>query len=495
MVINYFITIINHFVIFVTDISVKIRIITLSIREKYYKFLIKNRKNIVAPLSLLVIGSVTTIDICAEEEKKITPYQEVCLELNKPVGNLSQQENFKLICNKIFLGPPNRNDSKDDEAIAALRHEEVAVQGNASLESSRKHASNVTQRINVLRQSTKGGASGDDNGLLESSRWGFFTNVGYNKGDRRKTVEVDGAGGLGDATKATVKGERAFDFDGKELSIGLDYRLPGEKIIIGGALGYNKLNSHFTAQSGNTKLNGRHLSVYGSYLPTNKIYIDGIVSVGNNAIKGSRPLPVYDKTTETGETAEERIGTGDVDITGKALADTNSHQLSASIGMGYEFNRNALNITPYTRFDYTKTDIDAYTETVLDNNPLGRDSRGMALSINKQRGDSLIGVIGIRTSYPMSSSGGVFVPQASVELNRQLKTDERSINAAPLLGILNIDAPRAETSELDRTYLKLGLGVSALFPNGHSGFIQIESLQASNDLSDTAIKAGYKLEF
>ena len=120
----------------------------------------------------------------------------------------------------------------------------------------------------------------------------------------------------------------------------------------------------------------------------------------------------------------------------------------------------------------------------------------MALSVEKQSINSLVGVLGIRTSYPISSSSGVFVPQASVELNRQFKKDERFINATlPVATGLGTDAPSTQTSQLDRTYLKLGLGVSALFPNGHSGFVQVESLQGSDDLSDTAIKAGYKLEF
>ena len=449
-------------------------------------FLIKNRKNITVSLSLLIIGGVTTVNLhAAEEEKEKTSYQEVCGalgQLEKDDQTLtSEQTNFTLICNKIF-GPEPLSKNDEQKAIAALRHEEVAVQGNASLESSRKHTNNITQRINVLRQPTKGGASGDSNGLIESSRWGFFSNVGYNKGDRKQAVDIES---LGNKKQAIVQGERATDFNGRELSIGLDYRLPGEKIIIGGALGYNKLNSHFTAQSGNTKLNGRHLSIYGNYLPTDKIYVDGIVSVGNNSINGSRPLPVYDNT--------KGIVLAD---DGLAFAKTNSHQLSASIGMGYEFNRNALNITPYTRLDYTKTDIDAYTETVLNQDPSKLDSRGMALFVEKQNVNSLIGVMGIRTSYPISSSGGVFVPQASVELNRQFKEDERFIDALlPVAAGLGTNDPRTQTSKLDRTYLKLGLGVSALFPNGHSGFVQIESLQANNDFSDTAIKAGYKLEF
>jgi outer membrane autotransporter protein len=375
--------------------------------------------------------------------------------------------------------------TKDDVAVAALRHEELAAQGSVSLESSAKHTNNVTQRINALHQMSKGGSSGD--ALLDSSRWGFFANIGYNEGDRTQTVGVSGVGQLGDTNEPIVQGERAFDFDGKELAIGLDYRFPGEKLIIGSALGYTKLDSQFTGNTGSTKLNGQHLSVYTTYLPSDKLYIDGIISVGKNAIDGSRIVPVYNNNT------------GEVLVTdGRAFSNTDSKQVSASIGMGYAFNRNAWNISPYSRLDYTKTKIDAYTETPLDDDPLGRSSSGMMLSVNEQNITSLIGVMGIRTSYPMSSSGGVFIPQVSLELNHQFKNDARIIEASlPLADEFNLENgnPKAKTSNLDRNYLKLGLGVSAIFPKGHSGFIQLESLQGSNDFSDTAVKAGYRLEF
>ncbi|MCK5905572.1 MAG: autotransporter outer membrane beta-barrel domain-containing protein, partial [Gammaproteobacteria bacterium] len=387
----------------------------------------------------------------------------------------------KNICNNIV----GLNDKADNDAVAALRHEEVATQGNASLESSRKHTASISQRINTLRQSKVGGGSGDDNDLLEASRWGFFTNIGHNKGDRVKTIGVTGVGALGDASQATVQGEQAFDYDGNDLSVGLDYRFPDDKFIVGGSLGYNKLDSRFTTQAGKTKLKGQHISAYASYLPSEYMYIDGIVSLGSNAINASRPVPVFDNIT------------GAVLATdGRAFADTDSQQISMSIGMGYEYNRSAWNITPYTRLDYTKTEIDDYTETVLDNDPTGRDSRGMILSIKEQSATSLIGTLGIRTSYPISSSGGVFIPQASLELNHQFKKDDRFIDATlPVASSLDSDNPNTQTSQLDRNYLKLGVGVSAIFPNGHSGFVQLESLQGSDDLSDTAIKAGYRLEF
>jgi outer membrane autotransporter protein len=104
--------------------------------------------------------------------------------------------------------------------------------------------------------------------------------------------------------------------------------------------------------------------------------------------------------------------------------------------------------------------------------------------------------MGIRTSYPISASAGVFIPQASLELNHQFKNNARFIEASlPVAGGVNAENPNTQTSNADRNYLKLGLGVSAVFPKGHSGFVQLESLQGSSDFSDTAIKAGYRLEF
>ncbi len=438
----------------------------------------KKQKIIMTSISCFFTAIMTTESVYADLP---APYKQVCISLGSKNSLTPEQQNFKNICNKIV----GLDDKADNDAVAALRHEEIATQGNASIESSRKHTASISQRINTLRQSKVGGSSGDDNNLLEASRWGFFTNIGHNKGDRIKTVGVTGVGALGDASQAMVQGERAFDYDGSDLSIGLDYRFPGDKFIVGTALGYNKIESTFTTQAGRTKLKGQHISAYTSYLPSEHMYIDGIISLGNNAINASRPVPVFDNVTGVVLATD-----------GRAFADTDSQQIAMSIGIGYEYNRSAWNITPYTRLDYTKTKIDNYTETVLDNNPTGRDSRGMILSIKDQSATSLISTLGIRTSYPISSSGGVFIPQASLELNHQFKSDERFINATlPVASNLGSDNPNTQTSQLDRNYLTLGVGVSAIFPNGHSGFVQIESLQGSDDLSDTAIKAGYRLEF
>jgi len=440
----------------------------------------------------IINGVITTvIGVCALALTNTAyadltePYKQVCISLGSATQNTDERRNFQSICNNLVV----ISDADDNDAVAALRHEEVAAQGTTALESSRRHVSNISARIGIIRRAAVGGSSGDvdDNELLESSRWGVFGNGNFNNGDRTQTVKVSGGEALGDASTEIVQGERAFDFEGKDLSVGIDYRFPGDKMIIGTALGYSRLTSDFTTEKGKTDLKGHHISVFGTYLLSEKTYFDGVISIGRSNINASRPVPVFVSDQDT------------VLTDGLALADTNARQISISLGTGYEFNTGALNITPFSRFDYNKTNIDAYTETVQDKGgSSNRDSRGMILSVDKQHIDSLVGTLGIKASYPISSSSGVFLPQVTVELKRQFRNDDRFIEAtlpvATDLANVNTD-PNSKTSKSDRNYARLGVGVSAVFPKGRSGYLQIESLQGSDDLSETAIKAGFRMEF
>lgn len=418
-----------------------------------------------------------------------TPYLQVCQQLGGLEERTDVQQNFSNICNQV-AGLPNGESGStgggaDDIPVANLRHEEIAAQGTVSMESAKRHVGGVAKRVGVLRQSIRGGGAGDeDNELLEMSRWGFFSNVSSGKGERAQTIGVSGANALGDSTVSITQGERAFDFKGKELTVGVDYRFPGEQLIIGGAAGYTQQNGDFVTQWGSANADGFHISAYGTYLPTPDIYVDGIVDIGNNQIDSSRPIPVFDNTS------------GQVLNDGRAFASTDSQQLSVSIGTGFEFQAGGFNFTPYSRLDYLSTKIDGYTETVQDTNPTGRDSRGMILAVGKQSIGSLTGSLGVRASQPISTHKGVVLPQVSAELVHQFKNDARSIDAAlPVAENLVVETPSSLTSATDRTYLRLSAGASVVFPGGHSAFVMMESLQGNNDLSDTAFRLGYRTEF
>lgn len=409
-------------------------------------------------------------------------YLQTCNEINllSERGQLSGiQRNFRRACNEIFN--LYDADERKGDLVAALRHEEVAAQGSSTIESSKQQMLNITQRLHTLHKQTMGGAAGDENQseLLNDNRWGAFINGNLHEGERKKTVDVgSGTGtGLGSTGLAIVTGERAYEFNSKEVTLGTDYRLPGEKFILGAALGFNRQQGNLKTNAGKIDLNGQYISLYGTYIASDQAYVDGALSFGKNKIKASRLVPKAGSLTEFG----------------RAFANPNSNQLSASLGGGYDIPKGQWTITPFTRLDYTDTSIDAYTETV-DNDI----SKGMAVAVKKQNAQSLVGNLGLRVSSAMQTSKGLVIPQASIELAHEFKNDPRDIEARLLAadGLSGVSAnPIARTSAPDRTVIKLGLGVSATFSKGQSGFLQVESLQGSKDFKDTALKFGYRMEF
>lgn len=453
------------------------------------KVIFENKTTNVYPqmLSLMTMSSIGFLGIIMAEQVKADlpdPYKQVCVELQTPSGNYDYdltlaQRNFVNVCNAIA----DLSNDTDDALVASLRHEEAAAQGSSTLKTSQQQMANLAQRLAILHKNhNQGGSAGDDSqaNVLDANRWGIFINGDLNNGNRKKTVDITGTNGLGDASiensGMVSQGERAYEFNNKQVTMGADYRLPSEKFILGAALGFNRQDGSFKSDAGTIDLNGHHLSLYGTYVLSDQAYLDGTLGFGKNKIKSSRLVPKAGLTEF-----------------GRAFAKPDSNQLTASIGGGYDMPNGKYTITPFTRFDYTKTSIDAYTETVD-----SAASQGMALAVEKQDVQSLVGNLGVRVSSPMQTSSGLIIPQASIELAHEFKNDARDIEARLLItdNVQNITAnPVAATADPDRTLVKVGLGVAAMFGKGQSGFAQIESIQSSKDFKDTAFKFGYRAEF
>lgn len=405
------------------------------------------------------------------------------------------QSNFKAICSGPSGGVAGVPDADDNVAVSALRHEETAAGGTTTRQSSQKQVSNLRERMEDVREEEK---STDSNALLENSRRSFFINGGFRNGEGKKTNDETGFGNgvtpgtPTDPERATVvQGERAFDVDGQELTLGMDYRLEDEKTIVGAAVGIDQREAKFTDQSaedgsgnkvnGGVESEGMHVSGYVTRALSDTAYLDGVISLGNSDLTITRPVPRINAT-----------GDGPAGTYDKATGKPGSTQFSASLGGGYDINHNDMTITPYTRMDYTRTSIDAYEET------LAKTSEGMALRVAKQKVDSLLGTLGIKASKPMrTTSGTVFVPQASIEVGHEFSNDPRNIEATLVAadGLTDIDPSVVRTSDPDRDHVKLGIGTSAVFSKGRSGFVHVESIQGNDQYSDTAVKFGYRMEF
>ena len=410
------------------------------------------------------------------------------LEQQASVGTLSTEAT-------AFLNSNCRNRGVDPAVGRNFEPEEVAAQGSALIVGAERQVGNVRARLDKLRSSnggrgvdvsgvalnikgttipgnalSLGGASGDeDNELLENSRWGLFANGEYSFG-KRKTADNDQIVGNGD---------RKFDFNSKGLTLGADYRFLGEKLFAGAALGYKDFDSDFTTQSGDTSNQGYNLSFYSTYLVSDKSYIDALVNFGRSQIDSRRPV--------------NNDGSGGIgnEVT-FAVGQPDARELGLSIGGGYEFNQGEWGITPYGRIDYVRGTIDAYNESA--SHPSATAS---LFTINKQTVDSLTSTVGVRAARTISTSSGVFVPQASIEWKHEFKDRSTISGTSNYLTDLGLPGSFSEENadSPDRNYYNVGVGVSAVFPKGRSGYLNFESRFGDDQIKDNAVKAGFRWEF
>lgn len=367
--------------------------------------------------------------------------------------------------------------------------EEIAAQANALLIAADRQLSNVRSRLEKLRTVDGrgldvsganlsfqgkavpiGGAAGDESDLFANSRWGLFANGDYAFGDKDR----------GNDQKVS-SGDRNFEFNSTGATVGVDYRMPGEKIVLGGAIGYKKFDASFTSQSGGTEMKGYNFSLYGSYLPTEKAYFDGVISFGSGEITSRRPV---------NNDGSANIGSQPTFAIGKP----NAKEVTISLGGGYDFNQGKWTLTPYGRLDYIAGTIDKFTESASH-----ISATTSLFSYEKQDIKSLTSAVGVRASQVISTAKGTFIPQASIEWKHEF--EDRGVIAGQSIYIrdsdLNLSPAFNEKNadNFDKDYFNLAVGVSMVMPKGKSAYINFESRQGDSSIKDNAIKAGFRWEF
>lgn len=289
-----------------------------------------------------------------------------------------------------------------------------------------------------------GGASGDE-GLL-GGPWGFFLNGNVAQGDRDRTQREDG-----------------FDFDLYNITAGVDYRLSDE-LILGAALGYSNTNADFDDSPNRTDVEGWSVMLYGTYMPTEEVYVDAMISRSWDQYDVRRLDPFSGLT---------------------ANGDTDGSAFSANLGAGYDLNRDQWTFGPYGRLSYVSVDVDGYQESSV---------AGNEYRFEDQDAESLTLAFGGRVSYAISTGYGVVVPEAWVDWTHEFSNDG-DILIARLVNDPTQTPIGLATDEPDRDFVHAGLGASAQFGRGRSAYLLYERLFAHSYLSSGTLQAGVRLEF
>lgn len=444
-------------------------------------------------------GAKDVPQVLSEPEKI---QESICSALIKPLNipnNLTVTEKDKLVIDSLSGNDKSRyiSECKDrgDDLANQVRDrnfepEEASTQSSSVLGSAQKQLGNIRSRLDKLR-TTKGergvdvsgatlniqgeklsgnllgGGAGDGDGLLENSRWGVFTNGEYGFGSQH---------GLSDLSVGS--GDRNFYFNSQGLTVGADYRFPGEKVITGGAIGYKNFDTFFTTQEGGTNTKGVNFSAYGTYLISEKSYLDVVLGYGEDQIDSRRPV--------------NNDGSGQIGKkTTFAIGKPKANALTFSAGGGYEFNERAWSLTPYGRIDYTKANIESYKET-----PSHSSAKSSLFKINTQNKESLLSTLGLKTSRVISTSKGVLIPHASLEWKHEFK-EETSISGELIDkdSLKDFSFEESNRSKLNKDHLNVGIGVSAVLPEGRSTFLSLESRLGDAVIKDKVIRAGFRWEF
>ncbi|HET7844589.1 MAG TPA: autotransporter domain-containing protein, partial [Xanthomonadales bacterium] len=377
------------------------------------------------------------------------------------------------------------------EALDQMVADEALAQGTAAITTTAAQFDNLKARLAALRSGSRGmdigglalaggnGAmplsflpsnllmqddtgSGSDEAGAGFSRWGFFA-----------------TGTIGRGNQDAVESSPGFDFDTYGLTAGVDYRV-NDDFVIGAALGYNNNDTQIDGDQGGLDTKGWNLSGYGSWYH-DAWYLDGVLTWGNND---------YDVTRRIRYTIAGLAG-GSTTVDQVATASPGSDQLAFALSVGRDFNRGAWSFGPYARATYTSLDFDGYTERLSDPDGPGG---GLAVVVDSRELTSLEGVVGGKATYTSSRSWGILMPYVQVEWLHEFEDDienlvSRFANDPTGTAIVVPGEP------IDQDYFNLGLGLSAVFANGRSGFIYYEHRAGQENFSQDSLAIGVRIEF
>jgi len=407
------------------------------------------------------------------------------------MSNLSAaQQDLLARCSELVV---NADDNTDDVvgALDQMLADETSAQNNAALASASAQFENLKGRLAALRSGAQGAnlgglalltstgrlplsflpsnllmkAAEDEpaGGAPASSRWGFFATGTIGNGNR-DAGDVDPGG----------------DFDNYGLTAGIDYRIT-RSLVLGAALGFNRNDSQLNGRLGDLESRGYSASAYATWFHDNNYYADAVLTVGRNSTDVTRRINYSIPSLTATTTVIDQIAYGSPD----------SDQQSLALSFGKDFNRGAWSFGPYLRGTYTRLDFDGYVERMSD--PSGPGA-GLALAVDGRALNSMQGVLGGKLSYAMSTSWGILLPSAQIEYVKEFEDDADGLVTRfafdPTQTSIVIDG-----DEVDSDFLNIGIGLSAVFANGRSGYLYYEHVAGKDRISQGSLAIGVRIEF
>jgi outer membrane autotransporter protein len=293
------------------------------------------------------------------------------------------------------------------------------------------------------------------------SRWGFFAsgNIGRGKADA-------GSANAG------------YDFDIHGLTVGVDYR-QSDRLALGLALGYSRQGNDLRLGQGSLDTSGWTITGYGTYYRDASWYSDFSVSLGRSQFDMARVIN-FTVATPTGTTTVNQL----------ARADSSGRSFGLAASLGRDFSKGAWTFGPYLRTLYGRDSFDAMTEKLI----AGQAGAGLALVIKARETTALSSVLGGKLTRAHSTNWGVLVPHVEVEWQREYRTNPANLEAYFLFDPNR--TPFVIAGEpVDKSFVRVGTGLSFVATKGRSGFMYYEKILGKQRISQDGIAMGLRFEF
>ena len=103
-------------------------------------------------------------------------------------------------------------------------------------------------------------------------------------------------------------------------------------------------------------------------------------------------------------------------------------------------------------------------------------------------------IIGSKFAYSHSTDWGVLMPHMQLEWEREFKDDPQSIQASFIYDPTGTPISVTGDPE-DKSYFRIGLGLSMILSRGRSGFIYYEKMLGRDRLDQENLSLGLRMEF
>ena len=410
----------------------------------------------------------------------------MCPNLDRQAPS-AETRRLKQTCDAVVGNTPGLSDEERDGVVQSLNGEEVQAAQQQVGEISDAQINNISTRLSAVRAGMAGAglslaglnvlsggrvlALGDlqdlpivpaqfeDSSLL--SRLGIFATGELTFGDKDRSGEIEG-----------------YDFDTQGVTIGADWRFT-DNLVGGAAVGYSRFNADFdesidSPDGQNLDSDAVQFSLFGSYYPTDQLFVDGIASFGWHFYDSERSILVPSAANPA--TLVETSAEGDFDAIHYGVA-TN---------VGYTIRRFGANLTPIARLEYLRAEIDDFTED---------SPEAIELTFDDHDADSLTLNVGLEADYPISTGFGIIAPNVRAEYVHDFIGDADGVLVRYAVDPTRLSEFEVSTEDKDQDYGILGAGVAMTLQGGWAAFVDYHTYVGLDNFDIHTVNAGLRLQF